>query len=161
MNGAQLHLALNHLPVMGTLIAAAVLATALVLKHDAVRRTALVMLVGCGLAAGAAFLTGEPAEEVVEELPGIQKSLIHDHEEAAEAALIASGILAVLSLGALLVERKRAVPNGVAVLLLVGTVGVAGGMGWAAHLGGFIRHPELGAGAATTPGAATTDKDAR
>jgi hypothetical protein len=156
MNGAQLHLALNHLPVMATLIAACVLAAALLFKSDAVRRTALVLFVGAGLAAGAAFLTGEPAEEVVEDLPGIQKSLIHDHEEAAEAALIASGLLAVVALGTLLYERKRTLPGLLVGAVLVGTMGVSGAMGWAAHLGGLIRHPEL-SNVTATGGAPRTD----
>jgi len=66
MNGAQLHLALNHLPVIGTLIALLVLAAGMALRNETVRRTALVLLVGAGLAAGGAFLTGEPAEEVID-----------------------------------------------------------------------------------------------
>ncbi|MBI3790966.1 MAG: hypothetical protein HY275_08815 [Gemmatimonadetes bacterium] len=143
MNGAQIHLALNHLPVIGTLIATLLLAAALVVKSGAVRRAALLLFAAAGLAAGAAFLTGEPAEDVAENLPGVQKAMIHDHEEAAEAALIGTAIIAVLALGAVLVERRRTVPRWVAVAILVGGVGASGGMAWAAHLGGLIRHPEL------------------
>ncbi len=157
MNGAQLHLALNHLPVMGTIIATCVLVAAMIFKSDAVRRTAIALLIGSGLAAGATFLTGEPAEEVVEELPGIQEPLIKAHEEAAEGALIASGILAALALGALLLDRKGKLTGTLTGVLLAGSLGVSVGMGYAAHLGGLIRHPEL---ANATAGSAAPGKAA-
>ena len=152
MNGAQLHLALNHLPVIGTLIALLVLAAGMALRNETVRRTALVLLVGAGLAAGGAFLTGEPAEEVIEGTAGVSKDAIHEHEEAAELALTASGILAVLALGVLVAGRRRSLPGTAHGAVLVGALAVTVIMGRAAHLGGLIRHPELGAATAAQGG---------
>jgi hypothetical protein len=146
MNGAQLHLALNHLPVVGVLIATLLLAGALIVRSDGVRRAALLLFAACGIAAAGAFFTGEPAEDGSENLPGVERTLIHDHEEFAEGALIGTAILAVLALGAVVVERKRAVPAWVAGVILVGGMGASGAMAWTAHLGGLIRHTELRAG---------------
>lgn len=151
MNGAHLHLLLNHLPVLGTLFGLGILAIALWRRNDTLRRTGLALLVIAGLAAGGAFLTGEPAEEAVE--GKVTEQVIAAHEEAAEAALWGAGILAVLSAGALL-RWRREIPQGVAGAVLVGAIVTSGLMAWTANLGGQIRHPEIGAPSVASSGAA-------
>ena len=157
MNGAHLHLLLNHLPVLGTLFGLGILAIALWRRNDTLRRTGLALLVLAGVTAGAAFLTGEPAEDAVE--GKVAGQAIEAHEEAAEAALWGAGILAVLSAGALL-RWRREVPQAVAGGLLVGALATSGLMAWTANLGGRIRHPEIGAPSVAT-GNAGADSEAR
>lgn len=149
MNGAQLHLAVNHLPVVALLIGTLMFGVALALKKDSVRQTALVLLVLAGLGGAGAYFSGEPAEEVVEDIPSVSESVIHDHEEAAEFAFIATVVVAVLAAGALVTERRRAVPPMLNGALLVAGLLTTGAMMRTAHLGGLIRHPEL-----TSPGVA-------
>lgn len=143
MNGAQLHLALNHLPVVTLLLAAGVLAAGLALRNASVRRTALALLVVAGLSAGPAFLTGEPAEDVVENLADVSHARIHAHEEFAEASLVATVVVALLAVGVLVVERRRTPPAWTHGALLVAAMGAMGMMAWTAHLGGQIRHAEI------------------
>lgn len=145
MNGAQLHLAVNHVPVMALVIGTLMLGIALGLKKDGLRQTALVLLIAAGLGAGAAFFSGEPAEEVVEDIPTVQETVIKTHEEAAELAAIATAVVAVLALGVLVAERRKAVAPLLNVLLLVAGVVTTGAMIRTAHLGGLIRHSELSA----------------
>jgi uncharacterized membrane protein len=137
VNGAQLHLALNHLPVVTTLIAALMFGVALALAKDGIRQTALFLLVLAGVAAGAAYLTGEPAEEIVERVVGISKSVIHDHEEAAEFAIVVCGAMGVAAAAALAYERRRPLPRAANTMLLIASLSTAGILLRTAHLGGL------------------------
>jgi uncharacterized membrane protein len=153
MNAAQVHMALNHVPVLGAVFGLILLAVAVIASSPVLRRTALAVLVATALAAVPVFLSGEPAEEVVERAPGVSEATIEPHEEAAEAALVAVSILGVLSLAALVFERRFAAWarwTTIAVLLLA--VATSAMMLRTAHLGGLIRHPELrGAGSTSEP----------
>ena len=155
MNAAHLHLILNHVPVLGTLIAVLLLITALVEKSDDLRRAALALFVGVALLAVPVYMSGEPAEELVERLPGVTAQQIERHEDAGLQALIAVGVVGLLSIGALAAARRS--PRGarsLTVATLVLGIVTSGLMARAALLGGQVRHTEIRAGA---PGAATTD----
>jgi hypothetical protein len=110
-------------------------------------------------------LTGEPAEEVVEDLPGVTESLIHDHEEAAEASLVLMALAGVVGAAGLFMGRtgRENAEGKIQVAALAITLLAAGALGRTAHLGGLIRHSELRDGGATSPasaeGAARTDED--
>jgi uncharacterized membrane protein len=99
-----------------------------------------------------AYLTGEPAEEAIENLAGVSKSLIGQHEDAATIALIAT---AVLGLAALMVlwrfRRGLEFPRWVSSTGLAVAIGAAVLMGWTANLGGSIRHPEIAIGSDGQP----------
>jgi len=148
MNTVHLHLLLNHLPVVGTIIAVVLLAYALARRSDELVRTGFGMLVVLALVAGAVYLTGEPAEEAVEGLADVSEARIERHEEAALTATILLGAVGVVALGGLLTlrgdaARTRRVGRLVLVLALVPTAA----MGYAAYLGGQIRHSEIRPGA--------------
>ena len=66
MNGAHLHLVLTHLPVLGIAFATILLALGWYRKSRALQQAALSALVIGAIAAGAAYWTGEGAEEAVE-----------------------------------------------------------------------------------------------
>jgi hypothetical protein len=120
-------------------------------RHDQPRaRSALWLLVALGLATLAVFLTGEPAEEAVEDLPGVAESLIELHEEAALAATIAVGLVATFALGVLAWFRRRPLPRWPILVATAATLAVSGMMAWTANLGGMIRHTEIRSGAVTT-----------
>lgn len=144
MNGPQLHLVLNHLPVVGLALGGLALLGSFLLRRPEAIRLSLVILVVTGVATVPAFLTGEPAEDGVERFAGVSKGSIEAHEEAAEIGLVAGIVAAVLSLAALVGgARKPALATPLAALALVASLGAAGVMGWVAHLGGLIRHPEI------------------
>ena len=149
MNAAHLHLVVNHLPVLGTAFGVVVLAFGLWKRSEDIKRLAVLWLAITGLLAIPAYLTGEPAEDLVKGLPGVAHDLIEEHEEAAGVALggsLALGIFAVT--GLYIFRRQRPLARWFCVTsLLVGII-VSGLMGWAANLGGQVRHPEIRSGAA-------------
>lgn len=69
MNLTHLHLLLNHLPVVGTICGAGLLAFTLSRRSNDLKRAALGLLVISALVAIPAYLTGEPAEDGVKGLP--------------------------------------------------------------------------------------------
>lgn len=152
MNAAHLHLMLNHVPVLGTLIALLLLITALVEKSADLRRAALALFVGVALMAVPVFLSGEPAEELVERLPGVTTQQIDRHEDAATQALIAVGVVGLLAIGALVATRRSArAARALTVATLAAGIVTSGFMTRAALLGGQVRHSEIQAGAAAAP----------
>ncbi len=158
MDLLHLHLLLNHVPVIGLVAALLVLLWGVIRRSAEVMNVGLVIVVVAGLAAGGTFLTGEPAEERVEGLPGVAKPVIETHEDAATIALIVTAIAAVLALVALVMPRK---PLGAVTVIVIGAVAF-GLMARAANLGGQIRHTELGgaaAAAAPASGGETDDDD--
>ena len=150
MNWAHLHLMLNHLPVLGTIFGLLLLTWAVVRRDETLQRAALATFVLTALAAIPVFLTGEPAEEIVEDLAGTAKTAIESHEEAAVIALIAIEALGAMALAVLLFFRRRVVPRALAGAALVFALATAGWMAQTANLGGRIRHAELGATTAQT-----------
>lgn len=150
MSIVHLHLFLNHLPVMGAVFA--LLLFIGVLYRNAVSLNfALWFLGGLGVAALIVYLTGEPAADAIEKLPGVTEALIEEHEDAALFASIFTGVLAVLALLMLFAYRHRTAPRWVAVSGLGATMVLSAVMAWTANLGGQIRHTEIraGGGAAT------------
>jgi hypothetical protein len=151
-NGAQFHMLVNHLPVIGFLGMVLALAVAMKIQSIDIKRFVLLATVIVGASALAPYWTGEPAEEVIENLPGVSKDLIHEHEELAEKATILSVITAVAAGLAFFLQRRRpesfriSIP-GVLLLSLL----TAGVMGAAAHEGGKIRHPEINPASGIVP----------
>ena len=107
MNNAHLHLLVNHLPIVGILIATLILIAGFVLKKTAVKLTALGVFVFSAIASIIAFYTGEGAEEIVENISGISETLIHTHEEYAESFFTLTLILGGIALIGFITELKK------------------------------------------------------
>ena len=152
-SGAHLHLLVNHVPILGAVFALALLVASYVYAGDILRRTAFVVLIATALGAVASDYSGDAAEDAVRGFPGVHRDQIHAHEAMADKAYIASGILAVLALGALVRWRGSPIPGGATIVILVGTVVVSGLMAYTGLLGGQVRHSEVRPGA--VPGDAT------
>lgn len=159
MSPVHLHLILNHVPVVGTLMGVCLLAWAVLRRDDRLIRVCLGMFAVLAAVALATFLTGEPAEEAVEGLAGVSESLVEQHEGAARLATIALGFLGLLSVAVLLRFRTRALPRQVALLLLAAALVPAGMMAWTANLGGQIRHSEIRAEIVAAPPALAGGRD--
>ncbi len=155
MTPAQLHLALNHLPVAGLLFALILLPIALFTRSRDLRITSLGIIIVSAALAIPVYLSGEDTEETLDRL-GASESAMKEHEEMAELSFIALEIMGVLALGALFLTRRPAMERPVMALMLLLTLIAAGMIGWTAKLGGEIRHgPELGA----AQGAVTGDHE--
>ena len=72
--------------------------------------------------------------------------------------MVAIGVLALISL---VVYRQRAIPRRVTVIGVVATLAAMGVVGYAANLGGQIRHTEIRAGAAAGVTQTPEARDAR
>ncbi len=151
MSPVHFHLAMNHLPVVGSIGVALLLLFALLPAGRAYRRFALVTLVVVALAGLPAFFSGEPAEEGVEHLAGIEERRIEQHEDAAKVAVIVLELAGAVALFGLMWFRRRAIPGSLLTLVLIMDLGAVAVLVRTATLGGEIRHPEIRAGTATTP----------
>ena len=150
----HLHLMLNHVPVLGTIAVALVLGIGLFRRSREIMRLGLGLTVLVSLVTVPVYLTGDPAEDALREFdPGVDRELIHEHEEKAEVGLIAVLATGALALGALWWGRdpsdtRRGLPAMVCAALLVSF----GLFAVAALDGGRIRHPELQtSGTGSTP----------
>lgn len=150
MNAAHYHLLLNHIPILGTIIGTVLLAYGFFRRQEAVQKVSLGLLVVAGVVAIAVYLTGEGAEDIIEEAVPNAEALIEPHEEAGLIALIAGIATGVVSLLALLLgaARKHLLRWTVTLALVVG-LATSGIMGWTAYRGGQINHPEIRTDATT------------
>lgn len=146
MNFAHLHLIMNHIPLIGIPVALSFLAHGLWTKNASTQRFSLLVLFGLAAMVLPVYLTGEPAEEVVEHLPGVAESFIESHEDAAKFSLIltlATGAFAFIALWFQKNESRGRLLNfgvmGIATLALLS-------LAYTANLGGKIRHTELRSG---------------
>lgn len=153
MNGAHIHLLLNHIPVLGALFGLLLLLAALVRRNHPLLRVAYVVFIVSAIVAAPAFFTGEGAEDAVEGQPGVTEAVIDRHEDASKVALAAAIGLGLLSIGAVVqsVRSERTSPALGIVILLV-SVATTGLMAWTANLGGEIRHTEIRSGAVSMAG---------
>jgi len=144
MNGAQLHLALNHLPVVLSIISFGTLLWGSFGKNFEIKKVGLIFVTLTAIFAGIAFLTGESAEEVIEKLPSFSKELVHEHEEAGEAALIVSIIAGVASLAALYLSKKKSpfFSNAFVITVILILISLTAFLR-TSHLGGLISHEEI------------------
>jgi MFS family permease len=143
MSTVHMHLLLNHFPVIGAVIGLLLLAFAAWRGGPELLRATFALYVLLAVVAVVVYLTGEPAEDAVEKLPGFSDALVERHEEIALISTIAMGIAGLLALVALFVQRKRVLPPWVARGGVVVGIGVVALMGYTANLGGQIRHTEI------------------
>ena len=146
-SGAHLHLLVNHAPLFGAIFALALLLASFIWAPDVLRRTALAVLIFTALAAVVSDLSGDPAEDAIRGFPGVQRAVIHEHEEFADKSYIAASIVGVLALIFLVRARRSPVSRGATYTALAGAAVVSGMMAWTALLGGRVRHTEVRPGA--------------
>ena len=162
-SGAQFHMLVNHLPVIGFLGMVLALVVAVKVRSMDFMRFVLLATIVVGLSALAPYLTGEPAEEVIEHLPSVSKDLIYDREELAEKATAILVITAVAGGVVFFLQRRRpeTLSKSIPVVLLLSLI-TAVAMGAAARESGKIRHPEINPTARASGGASdgtSNDKD--
>jgi uncharacterized membrane protein len=144
MNGAHWHLVVNHLPIIFPIVGVIVMVTGLVSKSETVKRTAFMIFTLGAFAAIAAISTGEGAEEIVENIKGIQENYIKSHEETAETFAILSYVLGGISLLGLWASfKKKTFSNIIVIVSLLFAVAVLFFAKQTGTTGGEIRHTEI------------------
>ncbi len=144
MDPVHAHLILNHIPSIGLGAIALLLAYGLFRKSDEVVKAALFGLVIIALTTIVVFLTGEPAEEAVEDLAGVGHDYIEQHESAGLIALFSvEAVGAAAVIGLLMSRRWREIPRSFTIIAIVLSLAAAGVVAWTSNLGGQIRHTEI------------------
>lgn len=147
MNWPYLHLALNHVPVLGSVFLLLMMLVAVFRRSEELRRISLWGVVALTLVAIPIKFTGDAAERAVKGMPGFDGQLIEHHEQSADQATTAIFLAGVTAAVALWIARGgRPVPRWSTLLVLTLLLVTAGLMARAANSGGKIRHPEIHTG---------------
>lgn len=144
MNLVHLHLLLNHVPTVGTIVALGLLLLALAKKSDELLRGSLAIFFALALVSLPTYMTGSAAERAVRDRPGVSTDLIGQHQSAALLGLIFMEVTGVVAWFGLWQGRKPGRRSGWAApaVLALAVVTIAL-MASAANLGGEITHPEI------------------
>lgn len=144
MDFTHLHLIITHLPIFGILLGILVLIYGLYTNSSqTLYASYLVFSVAC-LGGLIAYVTGEYAEETVEHISEISKSMVESHEESAELSVIGFGILWVISFLVLFFNNKlMAFNRKIAIVILILSIICFALAARTGYLGGQIRHTEL------------------
>ena len=153
MDQTHLHLVITHLPIFGSILGAFVLGYGIWSNSNQTKIAAYFLFLISAIGAGVAYLTGESAEETVEDIQGISENVIGQHEDFALFALVSLIVLGVSSLVALFITYKNSpVSKTLAgVILLISLMSFAL-VAWTGYLGGQIRHSEITTGAVQNSG---------
>lgn len=152
MNQTHIHLLITHLPIFGSILGGLVLAHGLWTKSNQTKIAAYNLFVISAIGAGIAYLTGEAAEETVENIQGIVEATINQHEEFALFALISLIILGLTSIIGLFITLKNlAMTRTVAFIILFISLVSFGLVARTGYLGGQIRHTEIASATNLSP----------
>ncbi|CAM2882918.1 hypothetical protein [Flavobacterium frigoris] len=148
MDQTHLHLLITHLPIFGSLLGSLVLGYAIWKKSTTTTLAAYYLLIISAIGTVIAYLTGEGAEETVENISGVSENVIEQHADFATYALVGLIIVGALSLIGVFFQLTKstfAKPLVTATLFmaLISFILVAR----TGYLGGQIRHTEIAAGA--------------
>lgn len=172
MDAVHIHLLLNHFPIISTYFGLLLIAFAFIRKSGEIFRGAMAVFLIGGILAIPTFISGHGAEDIAENLPGVDESFIEAHESFASIALISSIILAAIcAYGLLRYRRKDEEFTGTdapvrkrfgridlyfVIIVTLAAVAVSGITSYTGNLGGQIRHTEVRSGAAPLQNTDTT-----
>lgn len=148
MSGAHLHLLLNHIPTVAFGVAAALFLAGLVKKSEDLTQAGFVAFFLNALLAIPAYVSGNAAEFVLRDQPGMAASVVTAHQNAAMLGFVFMQVTGLVGWVALWRFRRWTIPA-----LLALSAATFALMARAANIGGGIRHPEILAGDPTVSGA--------
>jgi uncharacterized membrane protein len=157
MNLIHVHLWLNHLPILGTLIALAVFVVSLAFDRDDLKQASLALFVMIALFSIPAYMSGNAAQNVLKDNPNYSMDAIQAHQGSALIAFLFIELTGAVSLlGLWRFSRTEKNPwmerpakwHLLAVLLL--SIVTSGLMAVAGNTGGEINHAEIASGPGPT-----------
>jgi uncharacterized membrane protein len=163
MNLAHLHLLLNHFPTVGMIVGLGLFIVALMTKSDHLKSASLAIFFGIALLSIPVFASGTAARLALAKTPEVSVAMIDAHETAAFEGLWFMELTGALAwLGLWQHRRLSRFPLSTLAAVLITGVVTFGLMGWAASIGGDIRHPEIRTGPNVTgaPVEAATEQPA-
>jgi uncharacterized membrane protein len=144
INVAHLHLLLNHVPTVGSVVALGLLLLAIIRQNEHLKHAGLEVLFAIAVVTLVAYMSGVGAHQKLRDRPGISDEAIKVHQDAALDGFTVTEFAGFVAWVALWQFRRggRAVPGLVPAAMLLSIVALAL-MARAATLGGDIRHPEI------------------
>lgn len=144
MNWAYIHLVINHFPIIGVIIGTILLAAGVFFKNQGVTISGLGTIVFAALMAIVAYLSGNPAEELMRGFSDIAKSLISRHENLATISmyiLFPAGLMACVTMYSIL-KKDKTIRFLLIITIVLSLISCAA-MGFVGLTGGQIRHDEF------------------
>jgi hypothetical protein len=149
MNWTHLHLALNHVPVLGVPFVTLLLAWGWLFRKPEVIRVAVLWTLGIAAASIAIKFTGDSAAEVDPSRFLPVQELLERHEKSADQATTAVFVWGLAAAVATWLGRgQKAVPAPVLGMLMALGVVTCVLLARTANVGGQISHPQIREGAA-------------
>jgi uncharacterized membrane protein len=143
---------ITHLPIIGAFIGLLILVFAYLKKDANVKTAAYLVFVVCAIGTCIAYATGEGAEELVENLPGVVEAAVETHEDAAMYSLVSMIALGVMSMiGIIQIRWNASKFNFIHSLILVLSLLSMATITYTGNLGGKIRHTEITNASAALP----------
>lgn len=145
MDGAHVHLLVNHVPILGFFLSSLFLLLALVgREREGWMRAALVTLALAFLGGVVAFVTGTPALTAIDGMPRTSGKALTEHHVRAVIAAVVGTIAIIVGFAITLLARKYGAYSSRGVLILLGSnLAAAATLGWTGLAGGRINHPEV------------------
>jgi uncharacterized membrane protein len=144
MNGAHLHIIVNHVSLFALIFGAVALAASMLRKSTTLRVFAVALFVTAGLFGWIADETGGNAAHIVMEVDNTVRPFIHEHAQAAEFAEGSGVIVALLAIAMEIALRKKEKLGKILQwILLIAAIHGCTVFARTAYLGGLIRHTEI------------------
>jgi hypothetical protein len=152
VNLPYLHLVLNHVPTVGSVVALGLLLLALVRRDEPLKQAGLEVLFVIAVVTLPVYMSGVAARQNLRDRPELSDTAVRVHQDAALAGFAVTEFGGFVAWIALWQSRRRGRPARglVPAVMLLSMVALAL-MARAATLGGEIRHPEI----RTAPSAGT------
>ncbi len=141
---SEIHLVVTHFPPVLTVGSTLCAAAAMIMRRrrDDLVRVALGLVIATAGLMPLTYVAGDRTAEKIGRVEGVQQEAIAPHQQAAKIALIVSIASASIAVALLLLTRTPRLATRVLTLAISLLSFVI--IGWTAHLGGQIHHPELG-----------------
>jgi uncharacterized membrane protein len=144
MNLPNVHLLLNHFPIIGTIIALGLYLFSLIGKSEDLKRASLVIFAGIALLSIPTYMSGNGAEEALRKLPKVSKSAVAVHNNAALVSLVFMELTGMFAwLGLWQSRRFLHTRHWTIVTVLLLSIITVYFMSVTGNTGGEIRHTEI------------------
>jgi uncharacterized membrane protein len=152
MNFAHLHIVLNHIPSIGTVIGVVLFIASITQKSDRLKKLSLQILVVMALAVLPTYVSGNAAQRIIRSRTEIPQGLVEVHQNSAMATLVLMVITGTLAWFGLWQFRRYSRPGfGNTAVVLIFSVLTATAILRTGNLGGDISHPEIRAAEVSVP----------
>ena len=144
MNSIEIHLILNHIPILGVAFVSLYLMIATIVKNTFMQKVSLWILLSVALVTIIVYLSGLRAETPVESLPNASKALLQLHEKVARiSSLTIWAIAGITLLGLTFLRGKEQLfqyfVRGILAMTLLSTALFI----LTGYLGGQVTHSEI------------------